>query len=40
MAAATVPFAGIWCALSLALGRVQQQRNPEDSDQATEKLKV
>ncbi|MDG2315777.1 MAG: Npt1/Npt2 family nucleotide transporter [Gammaproteobacteria bacterium] len=36
MAAATVPFAGIWCALSLALGRVQQQRNTEDADQATE----
>ncbi len=36
MAAATVPFAAVWCALSLSLGRVQQKRNTEAADQATE----
>jgi len=28
MAAATVPFAAVWCALSIALGRAQQRRDP------------
>jgi AAA family ATP:ADP antiporter len=28
MAAATVPFAGVWCALSVALGRAQQRKDP------------
>ena len=28
MAAATVPFAAIWCVLSIALGRAQQRKDP------------
>ncbi len=28
MAAATVPFAAVWCALSIALGKAQQGRDP------------
>jgi AAA family ATP:ADP antiporter len=30
MAAATVPFAAVWCALSVALGRAQQRRDPAE----------
>ena len=29
MAASTVPFAAVWCALSLSLGRAQSRRDPE-----------
>ena len=35
MAAATVPFAAVWCALSLTLGRAQQKINSEEADAAT-----
>jgi len=41
MAAATVPFAAVWCALSVALGKAQRQRDPAERapvaplDQAT-----
>jgi preprotein translocase subunit SecG len=28
MAAATVPFAAVWCFLSIALGKAQQRRDP------------
>ena len=30
MAAATVPFAAVWCALSIALGRAQQRLDPAE----------
>ena len=30
MAAATVPFAAVWCALSVALGKAQQRRDPAE----------
>ena len=33
MAAATVPFAAVWCALSVALGRAQQRRDPAAQDE-------
>ena len=32
MAAATVPFAAVWCALSIALGKAQQRRDPAERD--------
>ena len=35
MAAATVPFAAIWCVLSVTLGRAQQRRDPAEK-QTTE----
>ena len=34
MAAATVPFAAVWCVLSLALGRAQQNKDPVDQAEA------
>ena len=34
MAAATVPFAAVWCALSIALGRAQQRLDPAEQDGA------
>ena len=34
MAAATVPFAAVWCVLSLALGRAQQRLDPAEQDAA------
>ena len=34
MAAATVPFAAVWCVLSLALGRAQQNKDPVDQTEA------
>ena len=39
MAAATVPFAAVWCVLSISLGRAQQRRDSEEhgsSETATE----
>ena len=36
MAAATVPFAAVWCALSVALGRAQQRRDPAEQASAVE----
>jgi len=30
MAAATVPFAAVWCALSVALGRAQRRKDPAE----------
>ena len=35
MAAATVPFAAVWCALSLGLGRAQQKINSEEANTVT-----
>lgn len=32
MAAATVPFAAVWCVLSLALGRAQKARDPAEEE--------
>lgn len=34
MAAATVPFAAVWCVLSIALGRAQQRLDPAGQDSA------
>ena len=34
MAAATVPFAVVWCTLSIALGRAQQRLDPAEQDAA------
>ena len=34
MAAATVPFAAVWCVLSIALGRAQQRLDPAEQDSA------
>ncbi|UCG88874.1 MAG: MFS transporter [Gemmatimonadota bacterium] len=36
MAAATVPFAAVWCALSVALGRAQKRRDPAERAAAAE----
>lgn len=36
MAAATVPFAAVWCALSIALGRAQQRLDPAGQESAVQ----
>ena len=36
MAASTVPFAAVWCALSLSLGRAQSRRDPAQQSGAAE----
>lgn len=35
MAAATVPFAAVWCALSVGLGKAQRRRDPAEQAAAT-----
>jgi len=36
MAAATVPFAAVWCALSVALGKAQRRRDPAEQAASAE----
>jgi hypothetical protein len=36
MAAATVPFAAVWCLLSVALGKAQRRRDPAEQAAAAE----